>query len=157
MEIIIIVLLLVAAIILFLVELFLLPGLSVAGILAGGCAFFANYYAFAHLGNLGGSITLAVSVLACVGSLIWFMRSKTLDRIALKKEIKGSVDHSAEDAVRVGDNGVALTRLALIGQAEINGKIVEVRSADGFINEQTPLVVKRIADGVIFVSVKSQS
>lgn len=155
MEIIIIVLLLIAAIILFLVELFLLPGISVAGILAGGCAFFANYYAFAHLGQLGGCITLAVSVVACVGSLMWFMRSKTLDRIALKKEIKGTVDHSAEDAVRVGDNGVALTRLALIGQAEINGKIVEVRSADGFIDEQTPLVVKRIVDGVIFVSVKS--
>ena len=128
MDILIIASLIIGAVILFLVELFVIPGISVAGFLAGGCIIFANYYAFA-----------------------WFMRSKTLDKIALKKNITSKVDRSAEEKVKVGDIGVTTTRLALIGYAEINGDIVEVKSSDGFLNEKTPIIVDRIADGVLLV------
>ena len=92
-----------------------------------------------------------ISALACIGSLVWFMRSKTLDKIALKKNITSKVDRSAEEKVKVGDIGVTTTRLALIGYAEINGDIVEVKSSDGFLNEKTPIIVDRIADGVLLV------
>lgn len=45
MDIFIIIVLVVAAVILFLVELFIVPGISIAGFLAGGCIIYANYYA----------------------------------------------------------------------------------------------------------------
>lgn len=151
MDILIIVVLLVAAVVLFLVELFVIPGISIAGILAGGCILFANYYAFTYMGTTAGFITLGVSAIACIGSLIWFMRSKTLDKIALKKNITSKVDRSAEAKVRIGDTGTCTTRLALIGYAEINGDIVEVKSTDGFLKEKTPVIVTRITDGVILV------
>lgn len=151
MDILIIAALIIAAVILFLVELFVIPGISIAGILAGGCIIFANYYAFAFMGTTAGIITLAISAVACVGSLVWFMRSKTLDKLALKKDITSKVDRSAEDRVKIGDTGVTTTRLALIGYAEINGDIVEVKSTDGFLNEKTPIIVTRITDGVILV------
>ena len=96
-------------------------------------------------------VALIISALACIGSLVWFMRSKTLDKIALKKNITSKVDRSAEEKVKVGDIGVTTTRLALIGYAEINGDIVEVKSSDGFLNEKTPIIVDRIADGVLLV------
>ena len=147
MDIFIIAILVVAAVILFLVELFIIPGISIAGFLAGG----ANYYAFANLGATAGFITLAISVITCVGSLVWFMHSKTLDKIALKKNITSKVDRSAEEKVKIGDTGITTTRLALIGYAEINGDIVEVKSTDGFLNEKTPIIVNRITDGVILV------
>lgn len=99
----------------------------------------------------GGLITLAVSVIAGVGSIVWFMRSKTLDKLALKKDIDSKVDRSAEKSVKVGDTGISTTRLAQIGYAEINGNIVEVRSIDGFLDEKTPIVVRRITDGTILV------
>ena len=149
MDIFIIAILVVAAVILFLVELFIIPGISIAGFLAGGCIIYANYYAFANLGAIAGFITLAISVITCIGSLVWFMHSKTLDKIALKKNITSKVDRSAEEKVKIGDTGT--TRLALIGYAEINGDIVEVKSTDGFLNEKTPIIVNRITDGVILV------
>ena len=93
MDILIIIVLIVAAVILFLVELFVIPGISIAGILAGACMIYANYYAFAYLGTTAGFITLGVSAIACIGSLILFMRSKTLDKVALKKNITSKVDH----------------------------------------------------------------
>lgn len=151
MDILIITVLIIAAVILFLVELFIVPGISIAGILAGGCILYANYHAFVHLGTMAGFITLAISAIACIGSLVWFMRSKTLDKIALKKNITSKVDRSAEEKVKTGDTGITTTRLALIGYAEINGDIVEVKSTDGFLNEKTPIVVSRITNGVILV------
>ena len=105
MDILIIASLIIGAVILFLVELFVIPGISVAGFLAGGCIIFANYYAFAYMGTTAGVITLIISALACIGSLVWFMRSKTLDKIALKKNITSKVDRSAEEKVKVGDIG----------------------------------------------------
>ena len=148
MDILIITVLIIAAVILFLVELFVIPGISLAGISALACILYANYYAFANLGMAGGFITLGISAVACIGSLIWFMRSKML---ALKKDIDSKVDRSAEKSVKVGDTGISTTRLAQIGYAEINGNIVEVRSIDGFLNEKTPIIVSRITDGTILV------
>ena len=144
MDIFIIIVLVVAAVILFLVELFIVPGISIAGFLAGGCIIYANYYAFTNIGTTAGFITLAVSAIAC----------KTLDKIALKKNITSKIDRSAEEKVKIGDTGVTTTRLALIGYAEINGDIVEVKSTDGFLNEKTPIIVNRITDGVILVEKK---
>lgn len=156
MDILIITVLVIAAVILFLIELFIIPGISIAGFLAGGCIIFANYYAFVYMGTAAGFITLIVSAIVCIGSLVWFMRSKTLDKIALKKNITSKVDRSAEEKVKVGDTGVTTTRLALIGYAEIHGSIVEVKSTDGFMSEKTPIIVSRITDGVILVEKDSR-
>ena len=148
MDVLIIIALIAAAVILFLVELFVIPGISLAGISALVCIIYANYYAFANLGTGAGFITLIISGIACIGSLVWFMRSKTLDKLALKKS---KIDRSAAEKVKVGDTGITITRLAQIGNAEINGNIIEVKSMDGLLNEKTPIVVNRITDGIIFV------
>lgn len=157
MDILIIIGLIVAGIILFLIEIFVIPGISFAGIGAFICLIYANYFAFSNLGNTAGFITLAASVIACVGTLILFMKSKTLDKIALKKNITSTVDNEAELSVKVGDTGISVTRLALIGMAEINGHHVEVKSIDGFIEEKTPIIVNRIAHGAILVERQKQT
>lgn len=115
MDIFIIAILVVAAVILFLVELFIIPGISIAGFLAGGCIIYANYYAFANLGATAGFITLAISVITCVGSLVWFMHSKTLDKIALKKNITSKVDRSAEEKVKLAIPALPLPVLPSLG------------------------------------------
>jgi len=152
MDILIIIGLIAAGIILFLIEIFVIPGISIAGIGAFFCLVYANYFAFSNLGNTAGFITLAASAIACVVTLVLFMKSKTLDKIALKKNITSTIDNEAELSVKEGDTGIAVTRLALIGMAEINGHHVEVKSADGYIDEKTPIVVSRIADGTILVA-----
>jgi membrane-bound ClpP family serine protease len=151
MDILIIALLIVAAIVLFLVELFLFHGTTIAGICGLLCLIYANYHAYTYLGVGAGILTSLVSAVAVFFSINRFMKSKTLERVSLKSEIDSVVDRSAELSLQVGDTGVALTRLALIGSAEIGGKVVEVKSADGFLDEKTPIVVCRISDGVVLV------
>ncbi len=151
MDILIIISLIVAGLVLFIIEVFLLPGISSAGIISAGCLLYANYYAFDTLGTLPGCITLAVSAIGVIGITIWFMRSKTVDKLSLKETIDYKPEPLKGLDLKPGDEGIALTRLALIGNAEFNGRIIEVRSADGFIDEKCRIRVERILDGVVMV------
>lgn len=152
MDIFIIIALLVAGIILLLLEVFLFPGISLAGIGAAACLIYANVHAFTELGIWPGVITLVVSIASSILVFVWFMRSKSLDRLALKKDIDSSVRQPEADTIRPGDTGVALTRLAQIGNARFGDRIVEVKSAGDFIDAHSPIVVERITNGVIIVT-----
>ena len=127
--------LIIAGLILFIIEVFLLPGISLAGIASAGCLLYANYYAFSTLGTMPGILTLVVSGLGVIAITIWFMRSKTVDKLSLKKTLDYRPEPLKGLDLNVGDKGISLTRLALIGNAEFNGRIIEVRSADGLIDE----------------------
>ena len=151
MDIVIIASLIIAGLILFIIEVFLLPGISIAGIVSAGCMLYGNYYAFDTLGTIPGCITLAVSALGVVAITIWFMRSKTVDKLSLKKTIDYRPEPLKGLDLKVGDEGIALTRLALIGNAEFNGRIIEVRSSGDFIDEKSNIRVERILDGIVMV------
>ena len=152
MEILIIASLLIAGIILLLLEVFLFPGISLAGIGATVCLVYANVRAFNELGTWPGVITLAISIISSILVFVWFMRSKSLDRLALKKDIDSSVKQPESATIQVGDTGIALTRLAQIGNARFGDRIVEVRTTGDFIDAKTPIIAERITDGIILVS-----
>jgi membrane-bound ClpP family serine protease len=151
MDVLLIIALIVAGLLLFAVEVFIIPGISIAGVASAICLLYAVYYAFTSISVLAGVITLIVSGLGVVGVTVWFMRSKTVDKLSLKQSIDYDLSPLKDIDIQVGDTGHAVTRLALIGNADINGHILEVRSADGFIDEKTPIVVERIKDGCILV------
>ena len=75
--------------------------------------------------------------------------------IALKKKISSTVKEDEITKFAVGDKGVARTRLALIGEAEINGLIVEVKSESGLVDEGASIEVVRISGDTIFVKTKN--
>jgi len=151
MDIVIIASLIIAGLILFIIEVFLLPGISIAGIISAVCLLYANYYAFDTLGTVPGCITLAISAMGVIGITIWFMRSKTVDKLSLKKTIDYRPEPLKGLDLKSGDEAVALTRLALIGNAEFNGRIIEVRSTGDFIDQKSKIRVERILDGVVLV------
>ena len=151
MDYIIIIGLIILGIIFFLMEVFLIPGINIAAIASGCSMIYACYYAFTELGTTQGYITLFAVIILSIGALIWFMRSRTLDKLSLKKEIHSTIENKVEQSIQVGDQGTAITRLALIGMADFNNQTVEVKSIDGFIDEHTPIVVTRIEEGVIMV------
>ena len=151
MDILIIASLIIAGLILFIIEVFLLPGVSIAGIISAACMLYANYYAFDSLGTLPGCITLTISAIGVIAITIWFMRSKTVDKLSLKKTIDYKPEPLKGLGLKPGDEGIALTRLALIGNAEFDGNIIEVRSTGDFIEEKSRIRVNRIRDGIVLV------
>ena len=128
MEALIIIALILAGLLLFIVEVFLIPGISIAGIASVICILYANYYAFSALGPEAGFLTLA-----------------------LKKSLDYKINPLKGLNIKVGNKGITVTRLALIGNAEISGHIIEVRSADGLIDEKTPIYVERIVENTVIV------
>ena len=63
-----------------------------------------------------------------------------------------STNATAEQlSIKVGDTGRALTRLALVGNAEIAGKQVEVKSSGEFINPGMPIRVVSVNEAQIIV------
>ena len=149
MEALIIIALILAGLLLFIVEVFLIPGISIAGIASAICILYANYYAFSALGPEAGFLTLAVSVVGCIGITAWFMHSKTMDKLSLKKSLDYKINPLKGLNIKVGNKGITVTRLA--GNAEISGHIIEVRSADGLIDEKTPIYVERIVENTVIV------
>lgn len=151
MEIAITIILVLLATVLLTVEVALIPGFGVAGVLGVLSMLASVFYAFFVVGNVAGWITIIVSGLICVSLFLWALYGKSLDRLALKKNIDSNVKGDELDKIKVGDRGVAKTRLALIGEANINGEVVEVKSEMGFINENEEVMVIRISGGTIYV------
>ena len=151
MEILIIIALIVAGLILFLIEVFLVPGITLAGIASACSLLYAIYYAFSDMGMQAGFVTLGIVVLGIIGVTVWVMRSKTVDRLSLKKELNYQHTPLRDIQIKAGDCGISTTRLTLIGNADINGHLIEVQSADGFIDEGTPIEVTRIDNNTVYV------
>ena len=151
LDIIIIIALIIVALVLMVIEMLLIPGFGIAGLGAIGAFGYANYYAFTEIGNLAGFITLTSTLFLAIVIIVFVLRSRSMDKLALNKNIDSTVANEASKAVRVGDTGVTITRLALIGNALINDSIIEVKSCDGFLDENTPIIVERIIENVIMV------
>ena len=151
LDLIIIIALIIVALVLMVIEMLLIPGFGIAGLGAIGAFGYANYYAFTEIGNLAGFITLTSTLFLAIVIIVFVLRSRSMDKLALNKNIDSTVANEASKAVRVGDTGVTITRLALIGNALINDSIIEVKSCDGFLDENTPIIVERIVENVIMV------
>ena len=151
-EMLIIAFLMVVAIVLILLEIFMLPGITVAGV--GGFLFAAGglFYAYSVSTPIG-NVTLAVSSLVFAASFIWLLRSKSFNRVALKTDSK--LVSSRDLGIVPGDEGLTLSRLAPIGKARINGITVEAKSMDELIDENTPVEVIRVDGYNVIVKIKN--
>ena len=139
------------ATVLLVVEILFVPGVGFAGMLGLLSMVGAVFYAFFLIGNLAGWVTLAVAAVICVLLLLWALYGNSLDRVALKENIDSKVEGVDVAKFMIGDGGVARTRLALMGEADINGIIVEVKSEDGLIEEGEKIEVSRISGDSVFV------
>jgi membrane-bound ClpP family serine protease len=151
MEIAVISFLVLLATVLLVVEVVFIPGFGFTGIMGIASMIGAVAYAFFEVGNVAGWVTLLVSALICIALFFWALYGSSLDKVALKKNINSTVQVVDVKDFKVGDRGVARTRLALIGEALIKGEVVEVKSEGGFINEREEIEIIRISGDSIFV------
>ncbi len=145
-------------IVLLLVELFLLPGITIAGIAGSLVLIGGVIYAYAHLGNTGGNITLATTAAVLTVSFVWLVKSKSLRKIALKTEITESVDNADLKKIKPGDIGISLSRLNPIGKVMINDIILEGKSMDGeLIDEDIEIEVMKVESNNVAVIKRQNS
>lgn len=147
----IIILLILTGLLLLILEFFVFPGITIAGIggfILIGSAIFMTYNSFGPTtGHIVLSATLVVSVLA----VILAFRSKTWDRLMLKTELTENVESFEEESIKPGDQGVTITRLNPMGRVRINEINVEARCPDSFVDPQVKIEVLKVFKTYVIV------
>jgi len=151
MEIIILMGLLLAGIIFLLIELFLLPGISIAGLGAILSFCVGIWYAFSYLGVTAGFISIVGSAIAAGIAIAFFMKSKTLEKVSLHAKVEGKNNPMEGIDLKVGDVGIAVSRLAPIGKVKINGKTFEAKVISDMIDQTSEVEVVEISTSGIIV------
>ena len=139
------------ALVLIAVEVFIVPGFGISGIGAIVCVVIAEFLIYGEFGAWASFFALMFFGLVTILLMWWVGKSKTIDKVSLHSSIDSTNATKEQLSVKVGDEGVALTRLALIGNAEIDGKMVEVKSTGNFIEEGTPLIVTYVNEALVMV------
>lgn len=153
LDVVIIAFLMIIAIVLMLAEIFLFPGITLAGIGGAIFAFGGIFFAYS-IGALLGHWTLILSLIAFGIAFAWSLRSRSFNKLALNTDIDSRLISSKELGIKPGDEGVTLSRLAPIGKAKINDIVVEAKSQEELIDENTPIIVVKVESCNIIVRPK---
>jgi len=152
MDILIVIILCIIGILLILAEIFLIPGLTLAGIAGAAFSIGGVYYAFRYIGTTAGIITL-VSVVIMIGiAFIYLVKSKALDRIALKTDIDSTVGAKELPDISEGDKGIAISRLNPIGKVRVNNITMEAKTLSEFIDENSTVTVIKVLPTQLIVT-----
>ena len=145
----IVILLLIALLLIFL-EIFVLPGINVAGILGLLLMIAGIYLAYRQIGAPTAHYVLAATLILGTLILIFGLRSSTWRKVSLDTAIEGKAIDNVAENVKVGDRGTALTRLGPIGTVQINGMTFEAKSAN-ITDAKTAVEVTEIVGNEIIV------
>lgn len=137
MELLIPILLIIVGFALILVEVYLVPGFNVIGILGFLLIVFAIGYVFTETGILGGSLALLGSVAAGIGLFYGLWKSGAWNRFILATSLRHDDELVAREhehrARYLGKTGVAITPLRPTGVIEIGGERIEVVTEGEYI------------------------
>ena len=151
-----IILMILAGLILFLLELLVIPGISIAGIGALVLMAVSVYLSFSIFGATTGTIVL-LGVLLSMGLVIALtFRSKTWHRVSLHTQVKSKVNDVTGYGIAPGDIGITITRLGPVGMVEIGEHRVEGHSEGPFIDQQSQIVVVRIEPSFVVVKLNNE-
>lgn len=142
------------SVLLMVLEIFLIPGLTVCGILSVLLGGGAVWYAFATLGSTAGLITTAIWAVMLIAGIVVFAKGKALDKISLKTELKETSSQYGIENVEAGAVGTAVSRLAPMGTVMIDGREYEAKSQDGFIDQKSEIEVVSAVDNHLIVKLK---
>ncbi|MFI3263739.1 MAG: NfeD family protein [Rikenellaceae bacterium] len=123
------------------VELLILPGVTLGAIISLGCYACAIYMAFVNLGVTGGIIVVVATFILSLTAIVFSLRAKTWDRLSLKSKIESASSDTPQSQLNIGDQGVAISRLAPMGKIEIDGRSYEAKSNDEYIDSKTKIEV----------------
>ena len=151
MDIILVITFVVLGIAFFIIEIFFLPGVSIGGIVGTLFTGAGIWYAFAKIGTTAGWVVVVVSVIILLLTIVYFIKGKPLDKMALDKELESDNLYDMSK-VAVGDRGVTLSRLAPMGKVLVNGEEYEAKFREGFLDRGVEIEVVEIEGNVLIIS-----
>lgn len=133
-------------------EIFLIPGTTLFGVIGGLSLLAGVVMMYAYYGNLWGNIALATSLILVVIAVLLGFRVIQSNRLAMKATVAGRVNEIDAIQLRVTDKGETVTDLRPGGKAIFNGHKTDVYSSGEFISRNTSVEIIKITSDKIFVS-----
>lgn len=132
-------------------EIFLIPGVGFAGIFGLASLVASVAMAYIYISPMAGHITLCAAIVCAAVAVYIFVKSKTLDKMALKTDINTKVDLVSGLDLHVGDVVTTSSRLAPMGKVRVGENEVEAKSLSNFIDPETPVSIVKIEGNVVIV------
>ena len=151
MDIIVIALLVVLAIFLVVVEVLLLPGVTVAAVGALAAGMYAAYLTYDIVGLPIAMLVFLGSLVLSIVTVMICLRHRNISRISLDINSDSIVSPNVIDLVAIGETGTTLTRLAPMGTVMIEGKTYEAKSRSGFIDQKNSIKIIGYEDNILIV------
>ena len=123
------------------VELVLLPGITIAAIGALGFYGAAAWTAWNNYGVRGLLVVVAIVIVLTIIATWFSLRAKTWQRFALGDKIESRSQEAPERKVKIGDRGTAMGRLAPMGSVMIEGRTYEAKTTGSFVDQHTEVEV----------------
>jgi len=145
--------LIIIAVVLLLIELLVIPGVGIAGILGLLALIAANVIGFVYHPQPIGIFVLIFTIAFCTIVTVYALRAKTWKRFSLKHNIdERAIALPADLGIFIGMHGKTLGRLTPSGKARFGQVDVEVYAMHGIIPPATEIEVLQIEDLRIFVA-----
>lgn len=140
-----------------LLEILVIPGTTLAGIVGFAMIFIGLWQAYASKGIMEGHITLGSTLVVTVLTLYFSFKAGTWKKMALNTTIDSKMDQLEGIVIKDGDSGKSVSRLAPSGKAIINNEIVEVHTFGEFIDQEVEITVISVKVNKIFVTLKKSN
>lgn len=150
----VILVLIATGLLMILLEILVIPGGGLAGIVGFVLMATGVWFAFTREGSQAGFYTLAGTLLVNVAALTLALRSKTWDKAMLKSNIDSKVNVIDTERIKVGDSGITISRCAPSGKALINGEIHEVHARSEYLDVDTEIEVIKVEGYKIYIKSK---
>lgn len=139
---------------LVLMEFLVFPGVNVAGILGFICIIAGVYFGYAFYGVPAGHLVLLGTTLFGICITWYVLRSNTWKKLSLHTKLDSTVE-GVDSSVKEGDAGVALGRLAPMGNVQVGESVVEAESQSGYIDAHSQVEVVKVFKNKIIVKLKN--
>ena len=147
----IIIILILVGILMLLLEVLVIPGAGVAGIIGFALMVAGIWLSFSREGTQEGYITLAVTVVLNLVIILLALRSKTWKKAMLSTSIDSKVRTIDLQKIHIGDKGKTISRCAPMGKAIFNDTFYEVSSYSDFIDQEQDIEIMKISGNKIFI------
>jgi membrane-bound ClpP family serine protease len=141
----VIVSLLLIGIVLIVIELILIPGTTLVGLLGFIVTVAGIVFCYRQYGNDVGLYVLISAAALMLATLFFSFRFQAWSRFSLKSAIKSKVNEGMLNHLHIGDSGIAISALRPFGKAQINDQQYEVRSTGPYVNHGAKIKVINIS------------
>ena len=122
---------------LIVVEVYLIPGFNVVGIIGFLAVLFGIGYSYSEIGIVGGTLFMVGAIVLTGGAFVWMWKSGAWDRFILATNLRTDdrlIARESEDRARyLGRTGMAITPLRPTGIVEIDSHRIEVMTEGEYI------------------------